>query len=201
VKTRGRSPTLITAVLPRTNLLTNAALILGFSLLTAACARIAFWLGPVPITGQTFAVLLAGALLGSKRGALSQLAYLAQGAIGLPVFAGGHGGVAYMLGPTGGYLWGFVAAAFVVGWLTERGWDRHVLTAALAMMAGEVVLYALGLSWLARFVPGQALLATGLVPFIPGDLLKLALAATLLPSGWLLLRRLGVSQADLRPWR
>ena len=193
MKARGRSLTLVTAVLPRTNLLTDVTLIVGFSVLTAVCARIALWLGPVPVTGQTFAVLLAGALLGSKRGALSQLAYLAQGAIGLPVFAGGMGGVAYMLGPTGGYLMGFVAMAFVVGWLVERGWDRHVITAALAMAAGGVVLYALGLSWLARFVPGQALLATGLMPFIPGDLLKLALAATLLPSGWLLLRRLGIS--------
>ena len=184
--------TLLDAVLPRTNVWLDVALVVGFSALTALCARLVIPMWPVPVTGQTFAVLLAGALLGSRRGALCMLAYLAQGAMGLPVFAGGMGGVAYMMGPTGGYLFGFVAMAFAVGWLVERGWDRQVLTAALAMAVGSVVMYAFGLAWLAKFVPGEKLLGVGLVSFIPGDLFKLALAAVLLPSGWALLRRFGL---------
>lgn len=192
---RRKSPTLLDAVLPRTRinvLWLDVALVVGFSVLTALCARVAFWLGPVPLTGQTFAVLLTGALLGSRRGALSMVAYLAEGAVGLPVFAGGNAGVAYMIGPTGGFLFGFVAMAFVVGWLVERGWDRYVITSALALVAGEVVMYAFGITWLARFVPAASLLPVGLTPFIPGDLIKIALASALLPSGWAVLRRFGI---------
>ncbi len=108
----------------------DAALILGASLLIALSARIAVPVpfSPAPITGQTLAVLLVGALLGSRRGALSVLAYLAEGAMGLPVFAGGGAGILWLLGPTGGYLFGFIAAAFVTGWLAERGWDRRFVT-------------------------------------------------------------------------
>jgi biotin transport system substrate-specific component len=141
----------------------------------------------VPLTGQTFAVLLVGALLGSRRGSLSLLAYLAEGAVGLPVFAGGSGGLARLWGPTGGYLVGFIAAARMVGWLCERGWDRRVRTAALAMLIGNGVIYLFGLPWLAHFVGAERVLALGLLPFMPGDLVKLALAALALPSGWKLL--------------
>jgi biotin transporter BioY len=145
----------------------------------------------VPITGQTFAVLVTGALLGSRRGALSQLSYLAIGATGIPFWfaLGGPPGIARLVGPTGGYLIGFVAVAFVVGWLAERGWDRRVWTAALAMLAGESVLYVFGLLWLVHFVPVDKVLQVGLYPFVIGDLVKLAAAALILPSGWLLLRR------------
>src|SRR4030043_1002395 len=179
------------AVLPKAGLMWDVALVVGFACLTAAFAQISFWIGPVPITGQTLAVLLAGALLGSRRGALSQLSYLALGATGIPYWfaLGGPPGIARLVGPTGGYLIGFVAVAFVVGWLAERGWDRRVGTAALAMLAGEIVLYIFGLSWLAHFVSGGAVLQAGLYPFVTGDLLKVAAAALILPSGWLLLRR------------
>ena len=115
--------TLLDATIPGTGLLRDVVLVFGFALLTAAAAQVGFWIGPVPVSGQTFAVLLAGALLGSRRGALSQLSYLAVGLTGIPYWfvAGGAPGIARLIGPTGGYLLGFVAAAFIVGWLTERG--------------------------------------------------------------------------------
>jgi len=175
----------------RASIIRDLALVVGFSVLTALSAQIAFYIGPVPITGQTFAVLLAGALLGSRRGALSQLTYLGVGAMGAPIFAGWHGGIGVLMGPTGGYLIGFVAAAFVVGFLAERGWDRRFWSMALAMLIGNIVIYAFGLPWLANFVPSGSVLAAGLYPFIPGDLTKLVLATIALPSGWALVNRLG----------
>lgn len=183
--------TFMEAAISRTGLLWDTVLVVGFACLTAAFAQISFWIGPVPITGQTFAVLLTGALLGSRRGALSQLSYLAIGATGIPYwFAfGGPPGIARLIGPTGGYLIGFVAVAFLVGWLAERGWDRRVWTAALAMLAGETVLYIFGLLWLVHFVPVNKVLQVGLYPFVIGDLIKLVAAALMLPSGWLLLQR------------
>ncbi|WP_448594414.1 biotin transporter BioY [Thermoflexus hugenholtzii] len=192
------SDLLIPAALRRTRAqqrLADAVLILGGSLLTALMARVEIPLPftPVPITGQTFAVLLVGAALGSRRGALSMAVYLLEGALGLPVFAGGAAGLARLRGPTGGYLIGFIAAAFVTGWLAERGWDRRPATTALAMLAGNAVIYLFGLPWLAWFVGGllgpKGALALGLLPFVPGDLLKLLLATLAFPSAWLLVRR------------
>ena len=179
-------------VISRTGFLWDVALVVGFACLTAVCAQVSFWIGMVPVSGQTFGVLLAGALLGSRRGALSQLSYLAVGATGIPYWfaLGGPPGIARLAGPTGGYLIGFVAAAFIIGWLAERGWGRRVWTAILAMIAGSVVIYIFGLSWLAHFVPEGTLLQAGLYPFVIGDLVKIAAAALVVPSGWLLLRRL-----------
>ncbi len=169
----------------------DAALILGGSLLVALAARVALRLpfSPVPVTGQTLAVLLVGALLGSKRGALALTAYLYEGLVGLPVFAGGMSGPAHAFGPTGGYLVGFVAAAFVTGWFAERGWDRSVGGTLVAMLAGTLALYACGVAWLALFTGPEAALSLGLVPFVPGDLCKIALAAAFLPAGWRFLGR------------
>ena len=191
MKTSTARLTFMDSAISRTGLLWDTILVVGFACLTALFAQISFWIGPVPITGQTFAVLLTGALLGSRRGALSQLSYLAIGATGIPYwFAfGGPPGIARLVGPTGGYLIGFIAVAFVVGWLAERGWDRRVWTAALAMFAGEAVLYVFGLLWLMYFVPTEKVLQVGLYPFVIGDLIKLVAAALILPSGWLLLRR------------
>jgi biotin transport system substrate-specific component len=168
----------------------DASLVIGASLVVALSAQLAIRLpfSPVPITGQTLAVLLVGALLGSRRGAMSMLAYLAQGIAGLPVFAQGASGIAYLAGPTGGYLIGFVAAAYITGWLAERGWDRHVGTTALAMLAGNLAIYAVGLSWLSLYIGRQAI-ALGLLPYAAGDVLKLALAALSLPAGWKLIRK------------
>lgn len=167
-------------------------LVVTGSLLIALAAQVAVPLpfSPVPVTGQTFAVLLVGAALGARLGAAAVLVYLAEGAVGLPVFApGGPLGAARFVGPTGGYLVGFAAAAYVVGALAERGWDRRLLTAALAMLVGEIAIYAFGLAGLSRFVPAERLLGAGLLPFIPGDLVKLALAAIALPVAWRLLGR------------
>lgn len=165
--------------------------VIGCSWLVALGARISIPLPftPVPVTGQTLAVLLSGVVLGARRGALALLMYLGYGAMGLPVFSMGRGGLAHLFGPTGGYLWGFVAAAFITGLLAERGWDRKAATAFLAMLLGNVVIYACGLPWLARYVGYERVLMAGLWPFIAGDFLKLLLATVLLPLGWKLVGR------------
>jgi len=191
MKTATARLTFMDAIVPGASLIRDVVLVIGFACLTAVMAQVSFWIGPVPITGQTFAVLVSGALLGSRRGALSQLSYLAIGATGIPYWfaLGGPPGIARLVGPTGGYLIGFVAVAFVVGWLSERGWDRKVWTAVPAMLAGEAVLYVFGLAWLLHFVPADKVLQAGLYPFILGDLIKVAAASLVLPAGWLLLRR------------
>jgi biotin transport system substrate-specific component len=171
----------------------EVALMLGGSLLIALSAQLQFVLpiSPVPVTGQTFAVLLLGALYGSRRGPATVMAYLALGAMGLPVFAGGTFGVARLVGPTAGYLVGFLAAAFVVGFLSERGWDRKPWTTAVSMVIGNTMIYVAGVLWLSRFVEWQAVLSTGFLPFLAGDALKIALATILLPAGWKLIGRTG----------
>jgi biotin transport system substrate-specific component len=171
-------------------LLYDLTLILLFSFLIAALAQVAFPLpfSPVPITGQTLGVLLAGFLLGSRRGFGAALAYLAEGAAGLPVFAGGTAGVSILVGPTGGYLVGFLAAAYVVGLLAEHGWDRDVPRTLLGMAIGNLIIYLFGITWLSTFMGGLgAALSAGLAPFLVGDVLKIALAAALLPLGWRLI--------------
>ena len=171
----------------------SAAVVAGFSLLTALAAQVVVPLPftPVPLTGQTFAVLLTGALLGPRLGALAMLAYLAEGAAGLPFFRGGAGGPAHLLGPTAGYLVAFPAAAYVTGLLAERGWDRRFLTAAAAMALGSLVILASGWAWLAlTWGSGAAAFRLGVAPFLPGDVIKIALAAAALPAGWAVLRRL-----------
>lgn len=198
---RASAITLADAILPRTvSWPRDLGLVLAFGTLMALFARIAIYLPftPVPITGQTLGVLLIGALLGSRRGALALLVYLAEGLAGLPVFAGGTSawspsslGMPTIIGPTAGYLFSYPLAAWLVGWLAERGWDRSFWRAALAMAGGEVVIYVVGLSWLAFYVGPAAAIPLGLLPFIPGDVFKLLLAATVLPSGWRLLTRLG----------
>jgi len=148
---------------------------------------------PVPMTMQTFMVLGLGMAYGWRLGAATVLLYLAEGAMGLPVFAGTPEkgiGLAYMAGGTGGYLLGYVMAAGACGWLAERGWDRNVITAALAMLAGNVLIYVPGLLWLGiLFGWDQPILEWGLTPFVLGDLAKLALAAAALPLAWKLVGR------------
>ncbi|MGH7680544.1 MAG: biotin transporter BioY [Candidatus Eiseniibacteriota bacterium] len=164
----------------------HLALVLLGSALIALSARVAVPLpfSPVPITGQTFAVLLVGAALGRWRGAAAVMAYLAEGAAGLPVFAGVHTGPAALVGPTGGYLFGFVPAAWFCGALAERGWDRTVPGTIAAMVLGNVVIFAIALPWLARFTGASNVWALGFWPFIPGDIVKIALAAAALPLAW-----------------
>ncbi len=174
-----------TVLVPSFSRVGNAALILAASAFIALMAHVRLPLPftPVPVTGQTFAVLLVGAALGSRRGALAVLAYLAEGALGLPAFASGAG-LAYVFGPTGGYLVGFVAAAWVVGKMAEMGHDRRFATAWLGFLLGEMVLYAFGLAWLSRFVGWQQAIALGLAPFVLADALKAVAAGLLLPAVW-----------------
>lgn len=161
-------------------------LVLGGSLLIALLAQIAIPLPgtPVPVTGQTLGVLLVGVLLGSRKGALSVLAYLAEGSLGLPFFAGGKAGAGLLIGATGGYLMGFALAAFAVGLLAERGWDRKVPTAVAAMVIGMLVIYTCGMVWLSTFVGFSKAFAAGVLPFLPGTALKIAIAAAVLPTAW-----------------
>lgn len=167
-------------------LLYDLALIAAGSLLIALSAQVAIRLpfSPVPVTGQTFGVLFVASILGRARGPAAVLAYLAEGAAGLPVFAGLAAGPAILLGPTGGYLLGFVPAAWLCGALAERGWDRTPLRTTASMILGNIAIFALGLPWLARFVGASNVWALGFWPFLPGDIVKIGLAAALLPLGW-----------------
>lgn len=185
--------TLRTAALPRAGVLTDVLLIGAGAALIAVSAQISIPLPftPVPITGQTFSVLLVGASLGAVCGGASALLYLLLGIAGLPVYADGAHGWAQVTGATGGYLLGFVLAAALTGWLAERRWDRRFSSALGAMLTGNVVIYLVGLSWLAYELDTDLLrtLELGLYPFIPGDVLKLYLAAAGLPAAWRLVGR------------
>ena len=162
----------------------KVALVIGGSALLALSAHIKVPFYPVPVTMQTMLVLLIGMGFGSRLGFATIMAYLAQGAVGLPVFAGGAG-LAYMAGPTGGYLFGFAVAAFVVGTLAEKGWGKSYATMALAMVIGNIVIYAFGVSYLASIVGSfDKAIQFGLAPFIYGDLLKVVIATALLPMAW-----------------
>lgn len=199
--------TLIGALAPAKEtprLLRSALLAILGSLFVAASAQIQVPLWPVPVTGQTFAVLVVGIAYGARLGGATLALYLAEGAAGLPVFANWAAGPGAIVGPTGGYLVGFVAAAAAAGWLAERGWSRSVIGTAGAMVAGNLVIYALGLAWLTQFFAGPgatyvaatgaetafgAAIAKGLLPFLLGDALKIALAACLMPLAWKAIRR------------
>ncbi len=192
MSTYAKAETLVGAVAAPMGWTRSALFVAGFSLLTAAAAQVVIPLPftPVPLTGQTFAVLLTGALLGPRLGALAMLAYLAEGAAGLPFFRGGAGGVGHLAGPTAGYLFAFPAAAYVTGHFAERGWDRRYAPAAAAMALGSLVILAGGWAWLATALGGEQAFRLGVAPFLPGDVIKIALAAAALPAGWALLRRL-----------
>lgn len=168
------STVLINIWAPNRSMIGNIGLIIGCSLITAFSAQIVILLPftPVPITGQTFAVLLSGGLLGSRLGMTSQLLYLAEGAIGLPFFAKASGGIAIFMGPTAGYLIGFPIAAFIVGFLVERGWNKSLLKTWSAMIFAEMVIFGFGLLILGRFIPFIEILDKGFFPFIPGAIIK-----------------------------
>jgi biotin transport system substrate-specific component len=141
---------------------------------------------PVPITGQTFGVLLVGGALGFRRGLAATVLYIAIGLVGVPFFAEGKGGVTVILGATGGYLIGFILASAIVGRLAELGWDRHIGGAIGAMLIGNAVIYLVGLPWLATVtgLGAEWTIANGLTPFLFGDVLKLLLAAAVFPAAW-----------------
>jgi biotin transport system substrate-specific component len=185
------APTLSTRYFPYTAAwLRDLSLIVFGALLVAALAQVIIPLPftPVPITGQTFAVLLVGAALGSKRGAASLVLYTVMGALGLPFFAGGVSGLVYLSGPTLGYLIGFIAAAYDIGLLTERGLERSVRTSLVPFLVGTLVIYIFGAGWLAVQFGIAKALTLGVFPFIVGDAIKLVLAALALPAAWKLVK-------------
>ena len=183
-------------------LMIKAAAVLFMTALTAAAAQVSFSIPftTVPFTMQPVVVLMAGLALGPRLGMLSQLLYLGAGLTGWPVFALSATlppGAARLLGPTGGYLMAYPAAAFVAGWLASRGFDRRYVTSVVAMLAGLAVIYAGGILWLGLFARGvdqaapagiSAALAMGLYPFLLADLVKVAAAAGVMPALWKLLR-------------
>ncbi len=200
----GSKPLVLVDLLPVPSVRSRAiardvVLVLGFALLTAAAAQVQFSLGftPVPLTGQTFAVLLSGAALGTRRGAASQVAYWLMGMVGLPFYAGGDSGWSSATGATFGYFVGFVVAAAVIGRLAERRHDREVLTSIVAMAFGTFVIFAAGAAWLSISlnVPLSGgdvnAISLGVTPFIVGDLLKMLLAGLLTPIVWATVSRKG----------
>ena len=185
------APTLTTRTLPAVKQSTRDLLLVTAGALFVAAlsqVRIPLPFTPIPLTGQTFAVLLVGAALGAKRGLGSLSLYLALGALGLPFFAGGGSGLSYMTGPTLGYLVGFAAAAYVTGLLAERRFDRKVSTAVFAFLVGQVVIYLFGVVWLAVLLGFQKALLVGFLPFLIGDALKIGAAALMLPAAWKLVK-------------
>jgi len=189
----GSAATLLDTLIPtrlsdRASWVRSVTVVLIGSVLLTISAKISMPFIPVPMTLQTLVVLCLGMVLGPRLGAAAVLAYLAQGAVGLPVFAGTPEkgiGIAYMLQHTGGYLVGFVVAAFVVGLLAQRRWDRSMLTTIAAMLIGNAIIYAFGLLWLGTLIGwDKPVLALGMFPYLLGDLAKILIAAALLPGLW-----------------
>ena len=184
-------PTLLGTLWPASGnarVLRAALVVLLGSLLLTVTAKVQIPWWPVPMTMQTFAVLVLGMTCGPRLGVATVLAYLAQGAAGLPVFAGGAG-LAYLAGPTGGYLLGFVLAAGLTGWLAERGFDRSPARTLAAMLAGDALILGLGVTWLSTLIGFEKALAAGLLPFLSAEAFKIALASAVLPGAWRLLGR------------
>src|ERR1700752_2097383 len=190
MNTYAKADTLMGAALAPLDSVRSAGLVIVFSLFIEACAQFAIHIGPIPITGQTFAVLLTGALLGSRLGAAAVIAYLIEGAVGLPFFAGGGAGLVRFVGPTAGYLVAFPAAAFVTGAFAEHGWDKHYASAVAAMAIGSVIILFGGWAWFAILTNTPPVTAFKLAvwPFLAGDVIKIALGAAVLPTGWALLK-------------
>jgi biotin transport system substrate-specific component len=188
-----QTATLRLAALPRSNLITDALLVLAGTGLVAGAAQISVKLPftPVPITGQTFAVVLVGASLGALRGTASLMVYLWLGVAGAPIYAHHDSGWNVITSASGGYIVGFVLAAALTGFLAERGWDRHFSSSVSAMLTGNVIIYLVGLPWLAVVLNTnlEKTLEYGLYPFVPGDIFKLYLAAAVLPTAWRLVAR------------
>lgn len=188
-------PTLADRIFSRT-LAIDVVLIAAGAALTAIAAQVQVPLWPVPITGQTLAVLLVGVSLGALRGGLSMVLYAVLGIVGLPVFSDSSSGWGVIAGPTGGYIIGFIFAAVLTGWLAQLSWDRKLLRSFLAFLAGTVVTFAVGLPWLAVSLGNLGLpndldsvLQAGLYPFIVGGIVKAALGAGIISLAWLAIGR------------
>lgn len=182
--------TLIQKFFPTSSIPRDIFLVLSGSLLIALLAQVSIPLQPVPVTGQTLGVFLVALVLGARLGGLAVAAYILEAWAGLPVLAEFSGGAAKVFGATGGYIFGFLIAAVVVGFLADKGWTKSPLLVALAMLIGTTLIYIPGLIWLQHIVPAlsslSSLLSAGLTPFLLGDTIKAVLAAVLLPSAWAL---------------
>lgn len=187
-------------VFPRT-LVMDVVLVVAGAALVTVLAQVAIPLWPVPITGQTLAVLLVGSTLGAARGAISMVLYALLGLVGLPVYSDGSHGATVLFGATGGYIVGFIISAALVGWLAERQWDRKVLKAIVTFVAGSVVVFAVGLPWLAVVLHTDlpTTLQYGLYPFILGGVIKAVIAAGLLPLAWWGADRIAKKRAEQTP--
>jgi biotin transport system substrate-specific component len=199
-----RTKTLAAAVWPAgsetgLNAMRAGLLALVGSLLVAVSAQVQVPMYPVPMTMQPFAVVVIGAAYGSRLGFATLLLYVAEGALGLPVFAGMKGGAIHLVGPTAGYIFGFALAAGAVGWLAERRWDRSIVLTIVAMTIGMALIYTPGLVWLTLWLglergmafadAASTAFATGALKFLIGDAVKIALATLVLPGAWWLIGR------------
>ncbi len=188
-----RNETLTQAVMPHSGLGAKIALVVAGSLLVAVSARAEVPMYPVPMSLQTLAISLIGLTYGARLAAVTLLAYLAQGALGLPVFAGGAAGAAYMMGPTGGYLVGFVGMAWLTGWLVEHGFGRGVVRLSIAALIPATLLFVPGVAWLWVVTPLDltGAVAAGMLPFLLGGLVKSVVAAMIAAGGWQALKARG----------
>lgn len=183
-------------------LVIDAGLVLAGVAVVALLAKVSFFIGPIPITGQTLGVILVGAALGSARGAAAMATYMFVGLLGLPVFAGPVAGPAYVLAPSFGFILGFIPAAFVAGWFAERAWDRKPLLAFAGFVIASIIPFVIGVPYMAFIlstVMGQdispaGVLAAGLWPFVVPGLIKAGFAAVLIPGAWALVRRIDTAK-------
>ena len=174
----------------------DVALVLAGTALVALLAKVSFFIGPVPITGQTLGVIVVGAALGARRGAASLTTYLLIGLAGLPVFAGPVAGPAYVLSPSFGFILGFIPAAFAAGWFAERAWDRKPWLAFVGFVAASIIPFLIGVPYMAFIlatvvgvaVTPASVLDAGVWPFLVPGLIKAAFAAVLVPAAWALVR-------------
>ena len=172
------------------------AMVIVGSLFIALAAQITIPMYPVPVTGQTLAILLIGMTYGSRMATSTVALYLFEGALGLPVFANGAAGALYMFGPTGGYLAGFLMAAVTLGFLAERGFGRTILSTAVAMLIGTATIYIFGVAWLSMMIGFEKAVMHGVMPFLYGDALKAVVAAGLMPMAWKAIKKLGNDSGD-----
>lgn len=193
-----RTPVLADALVRSRGIATDAILVIAGVALVSVLAQVTIPLWPVPITGQTLAVLLVGATLGSRRGAVTLALYLAAGVAGVPLFAGFTGGPASILRPDFGYIIGFIASAYVIGWFAERNWDKHVWRALAGFGLASILPFVFGLPFLALILGTMGannslpvVLSLGFTPFIVGGICKAAIAAIIIPAAWKSLSRRG----------
>lgn len=180
---------LIPTLVPAQTLWKQACLVLGGATLTALLAQVTIPWEPVPFTLQTLAVTLCGITMGWRLGMMSQLAYIAAGASGLPVFADASFGIAKLFGPTGGYLWGFVLAAGLLGWMAERSWDRKFWRTCVALAAANLLILVLGSLWLSVMIGLEAAFFKGFLPFVSGAVAKSAVVVAAMPVAWKLVSK------------